>query len=1367
MKKITDFIVENRYLVLVIFIILTIISAVLANKVNINYDIAKYLPDTSETRIGMNIMEEEFDELNGSLNIMFKDLTEDEKNEIYNYLVGVEGVESVNYENTEEYNKDNYTLYEINVDDLADSQQAKNVYNEITEKYEDYEIETSGSVAERNKPVLHLWIILLAIACALVILIIMCESYAEPFLFLAAILMAVLLNKGTNIIFSSVSHITDAICAILQMALSMDYSIMLIDRYRQEKEQTTNKVEAMKNALYNAFKSISSSSATTIVGLLALVFMSFKIGKDLGFVLAKGVLFSLICIFFVLPALILMFDRLIEKTRKRTPNIKLDLLGKFSNKIRYIAIPIFILVFIFSYLEKGNLGILYTSSEQDKVGAVFPENNQIAIIYRNQDEEKIASYLSELEQNEKMDEVLAYGNTINQKLKYNELTEKLNSLGEEVSIEDYLLQILYYNYYNPEENNTMTFSEFTTFIKNDVYKNQNISKNLDTQARNNIDRLENFTNNNLINKKRNASEIASILEIDQDKVDDILVYYNSKNNNLKLSASEFINFMNNTVLTDEEYSKNITPEIREDLNKISKFTNTTTIQKKMTYKEMADLFGIKPELMSSLYTYYISVNEIDTKLTINQFSNFVLNDLIVDNNYKNMFDEETINNMKVLNLFSNKETISKNMNSKQISELLGFDSKTVEQLLFLKYSNTDNGSKLSVSEFINTVVYINNNTEYLKDKDLSSIEQLSTFAKNEGNINTTKLNKQGLAKIFDNVSQGLVQKVYAMNQLPDEYKMTPQEFVNSVVEFVSNPQVDVKALGFDEKSINNLKLLKLVIDDSVATNKTKYTATELSKVLNIDKTQMYNLYALIDLTQGNTSNWKSTLNEFVNLILANTNNENVKNSINEELLGQLKLFSNIMDSTIKNRSFTYKELASFIGISDADSKNIYSVYVSKNTTLKLTPQEFVKFVLANQKSEVLASNMDKATLNSLTLVQKVMQSTINNTKFTSTELSQMLGIDIEELNLVYGLYNYKNVATSQTISVKDFITFLKDDVMKNDKYSSNFDDETSKKVNTVDSIINASINNVQYSKDEIFAILSDLTNSLDKNTVDLLYIYYGSSKDYNEEWTITIEQFINYLNEDILTDSRFEDFIDESLREDITGAKDTINDAKKMLIGENYSRVILNTKFEPESQETFEFIQQTKDALSQNIDEVYVIGDSPMAYEMSKSFDGELNFITVLTMIAIFVVVAITFKSIIVPVILVLTIQCAVYLTMGILSFTGEGVYFISLLIVQSILMGATIDYAILYTSYYIEHRKVMGVKDSIINSYNKSINTIITSASILIIVTLIVGNFASAIAAKICKTISEGTMCSVILILLLLPAVIAMCDKLVMRKNK
>ena len=1211
MRKITDFIINKRHFILILFIILTIISAIISTKVKINYDIAEYLPSNSETRIGMDIMEEEFSGTETStLNLMFKNLKNEEKSQIKDYLETIDKVEKVDYENNEDYNKENYTLYVITVDDKSDSQTATNVYNNIVEKYKDYTIYTSGDVSETNKSVLPLWIIVLAVACALIILLIMCESYVEPFLFLISILIAIVLNKGTNIIFENVSHITNSISAILQMALSMDYSIMLMNRYAQEKKTEKDKVKAMKNALYKAFQAISSSSITTIVGLLALVFMSFKIGKDLGFVLAKGVLFSLVCIFFVLPSLILMFDKWIEKTKKKSPNIKLNKLGKFSYKIRFIAVPLFLIVFVVSFLLKGNLGIDYTESQSDEVSDVFIENNQMAIIYKNEDEEKISKYLERIENEEKIDEVLAYGNTINEKLTYDKLNDKLNDLGSNVNIEDYLLKILYYDYYNPENNNKLTFEEFIKFIENEAYKNPKISQHIDNKTKNDITRLKKFVTVSSMNQKRTSSDIAKILEIDKSKVDDILTYKLSKNNNVQLTMNEFINFMNEDVLTNKKYAVKIDSKSKSKLNTLAQYTNKQIIQKKMKSNEMAELFDIDVNLMNDLYKYYVLSSEIDEKMTISEFSNFVMSNVVNNNSYSNSFDETTISNIRLLSTFSNIDIITKQMSSKELSNLLGIEEEKINQILFLKYG------------------LIGNNTE-------------------------------------------------------------------------------------------------------------------------------------------DASKWTATPNELVKLILDNSELENIKNNINETTMKQLNLLYTIMTNSINNTAFTYKELSQIIGIDSSSLKSIYTLYISSKNNVNLTPQQFVNFVLEHKNDSILANNIQSSTIKDLNLVQSVMNGVVNNKKYNSNELSSLLGIDKENLNLIYGLYNFKYINKNPSVSLKEFVNFLLKDVANNKEYSNSLDGEKISKLNTVNSIMNATINNTKYTSDEIFAIISNLSDDVEKNTVKMLYTYYGSDKQYNNNWKITVEEFVNFLNEKILQDKRYADFIEDEMRKDIVEAKTTLEDARELLIGDKYSRIVLNTTFNAESSETFEFIQKLDDMLGEELENFYIIGDSPMAYDMSHTFDSELNLITIITMVAIFIVVAITFKSAIIPSILVLTIQTAVYLTMGILSIVGENVYFIAILIVQSILMGATIDYAILYTSYYLEHRKVKGIKESIIDSYNKSIHTILTSSSILIIVTLIIANFASAIAAKICKTISEGTLCSTILILILLPAVLACCDKIIVKNKK
>ena len=742
--------------------------------------------------------------------------------------------------------------------------------------------------------------------------------------------------------------------------------------------------------------------------------------------------------------------------------------------------------------------------------------------------------------------------------------------------------------------------------------------------------------------------------------------------------------MNKDVLTNKKYANKVDNNAKKSLNTLSKFTDVNTIQKKMTSKEMAQLFGMPESTMDDLYTYYINLNEIDTKMTISEFSNFVLTDVLTNSNYASNFDESTINNVKMLAAFSDINTINKSMNSKELADMFGLEEQTIKQLLLLKYMNTDNGTKLSIPEFINTTIYLKNNTSYLNDVDISGLEEI---ANNQNNINTTE---------------------------------TP-----------------------------------------------KYTATEMSKILNMETSKMYNIYGLIDFFSGNTANWKMTPNELVTFILKNSDNESIKNNLNEETMTKLTLLSNIMTSTNNKTSYTYKELSKFIGIDENTIKSIYTLYISKNSVTKLTPQEFVKFVLNHKNDETLSNSLNTNTINELSLLQKAMYGVVNNKKYSSQELGNLLGINTSDLDLIYGLYSSKYVNTNQAISLKELISFILNDVVTNPEYSSNFNNKTKSELNTINEIMNASLNNTKYTKNEICAILSKLADKIEKDQVDLLYVYYGSSKEYNNDWTLTVEQFVNYLNDAILKDSRFDSFIEDDMRQDIIDAKDSIKEAKDLLIGNGYSRVVINTKLAPETDETFDFIQKIKDDLGESVEEFYIIGDSPMAYEMSQTFQDELNFITVLTMALIFIVVAVTFKSLIIPIILVFMIQCAVYMTMGILSFTGDKVYFIALLIVQSILMGATIDYAILYTSYYLEHRKTMDIKESIINSYNKAIHTILTSASILIIVTLIVGNFTSAVASKICKTISQGTLCSAILILVLLPAVLAACDRVIVKKKE
>ena len=1184
MQKITDFIVEKRLLIFILMLILTIASFFMVKYTDINYDIMEYLPKTSNVRIGLNIMNANFKEEVSTLNVMVKDLDEEDKSKALKYLESLKNV-SINYENNKNFNKDNYTLFTLNLDYASSSKEAKKIYQDVTNYFKENLVDTSGTVSDENKVVLPFYIVVIAVLSALVILIIASSSYTEPFLFLFTILVAVFLNKGTNFIFGSVSNITNSIAAILQMALSMDYSIMLMNRYRQEKEKETDKVKAMKNALYYSFKSISSSSVTTIVGLLALVFMSFTIGKDLGFVLAKGVLFSLLSIFTMLPFLILAFDKLITKTHKKSFTIKLDKLGSFAYKFRYIYLVLFLVILVGSYLLKGNLGIFYTSSEVSEVEKYFPVNNQMAIVYEKSLEDEVTSFCNTIKDNKYVNDTLCYGVTIDEPLLYSEVNPKLEELDNDTKIEDYLLKIVYYHYHNPKENNKISLNNFLNFIESNVYKNKKMNSHVSKSMKENITKLENFTSANNINKKRTPEEIMNILNIAKDTYDDLIILYNTKDNNTTLTLNEFSKYTKNNLLTNPKYQDNFNDDVKNELDMLERFSTKDTINKKVDSDKMAELFGIDKDMASQIYLYYLSTKINSYTLSLHNLATFMVSN----------------------------STVKSNLTGEEIANL-------------------------------NNVI---------KFTDKSIIDK--------------KMNIASLGEVF----------------------------------------------GIDEDTIN---LLKPIIKE------TEYTPYEFAK-----------------------------------LLLENNTVKSYLQQKNQEMLVSLGTVYTLMDSAMNNKVYTYSEASSMLEISKDDLKNIYILYYQDS--VRLDPLKFVNLIL---DTDLLKENLKTEEIDNLTLIKDVMESTNNSKKYSDKELAKFLSLDEEKVKLIYGIYKTDTIKPS--FSYKEFVEFLLNDVVSNEEYGSKLSSKDVSDLKNIKKIMDNSLNNKKYTSKEVYNLLKPLSKDLDKDLIDLVYIYYGSVKSYDKKYQMTVEEFITYLYEDILNDKRFADYIDKDMEEDIIKGYDTIKDAKVNLTSPKYNRAVFNTYMEFESEETFAFLDKIEDALKDK-GEYYIVGNSAMAKEMNNTFDNELNLITVLTMAFILVVVAFTFKSLKISTMLVLLIQSAIFLIMGILSFGGS-VYFISILIVQSILMGATIDYAILYTSYYLEARKDNDIETSLIKAYNNSIHTILTSASILIIVTLIVGYFASEVAAKICKTLSEGTICAAILIIFVLPPMLACLDKFIV-KNK
>lgn len=434
MKKIAGWIVDRRVFIFLVTIILVAASIYGMSQVNINYDMSKYLPDDSSVREGMKLMEQEYGEM-AAVTVMFENLSPKEQIEHKEQMEKIEYVKNVIYlQQDEKYQKGNYSKYILNISAGTYSKEAREVLKTLMDTYEDKAL-ISGVAVDNDLMIQTLTeeipvIAAVAVIIIFAILFLLCDSWIEPFLYMGCIGAAVLMNMGSNAWLPSVSFMTFAIGSLLQMGLSMDYSIMLMNRYGQEKGQEENPAAAMKKALANSFLSISSSSLTTIAGLLVLLLMSFKIGQDMGIVLAKGVFISLLCIFIILPGLVVQCDRLMAKTRKRSLQLNMKPVMKFVSKVRFISVPLMLLITTGAYIVKDNLEITYIktleNSAQTKTEEIFGVDNQCVFLYDSAEtKESIEEYIDWLEGFEEVNDVQDYLNTAGKEFTYTELAEEM------------------------------------------------------------------------------------------------------------------------------------------------------------------------------------------------------------------------------------------------------------------------------------------------------------------------------------------------------------------------------------------------------------------------------------------------------------------------------------------------------------------------------------------------------------------------------------------------------------------------------------------------------------------------------------------------------------------------------------------------------------------------------------------------------------------------------------------------------------------------------------------------------------------------------------------------------------------------------
>ena len=289
-----------------------------------------------------------------------------------------------------------------------------------------------------------------------------------------------------------------------------------------------------------------------------------------------------------------------------------------------------------------------------------------------------------------------------------------------------------------------------------------------------------------------------------------------------------------------------------------------------------------------------------------------------------------------------------------------------------------------------------------------------------------------------------------------------------------------------------------------------------------------------------------------------------------------------------------------------------------------------------------------------------------------------------------------------------------------------------------------------------------------QDDMDLLFLYAGSRKNFNPDQRMSLGELARFVDGTLLADPKFARFITDDQREMLSGLSDQLEEGVGMLRSDKMSLAALMTDYPFESPQTFAFVERFQALADRSLQkEHYIIGESFMYKEIKDGFPDELLLLTILTILAIFVIVALTFKSFVIPIFLIFAVMSGVYVNVFVSGLGGHTMYFLAYLIVQGILMGATIDYSILFTSYYRENRLRSDVSGSISAAYLGAGHSIMTSGLILTLGPLAMSMFINdQMVEMILRCLATGALASILIIFLVLPGTIAICDKLIAPKG-
>ena len=1261
------FLKNKKFLIVALFLLATLLSLWLAGKVAINYNISDYLDESTETKISLEIIGKEFGSAS-DIQVMIEDIDVDTAKGVVETIKALPNVLTVSFnESDTNYYKDGDALFVILVNGDEYSDVANSVVADIKVALDDsFDGKTiyGGSVVGKStmrEAIQKEVVLILAISLCLVvaIMLIMAKSWIEPIVLLMASGVAVFVNKGTNAMFGEISYITNAVAAILQLALSVDYSIVLLHGYRKAKETEPNSELAMRTAVKNVLKPVSASALTTIAGLLALLFMTMTIGFDIGIVLMKGIAISAVCSLVLLPQLLLIFEKLMDKTAKRDLVLKGKKISELAIKSCKVVVPLaLVLIIACGSLQFGNS---YTFTDSASAGAAirakFGSNSSLIVLYPNADDnhqkesalaEKLAAFRTE-DGKTALKSYTAYSNTVKELYDIDTAVRKLG-----ISRSDVEMLFTMYHIYADGSAVELTPADFAKYAEELAANDPDVKE---------------FTDEETVKTLRTLLVIEEIMSGEH---------------------------------TAEELHTLATTGVMEGTG--------------------LSLFAIKQ--MYGLYSYNKITNQkIGIKNLISYMANAAQSGAL-----GSLVDSETTESIVALSdgLKSFETEMNKKMTKSQ----------------FKQYMLTEQGIVLTTEQV--DLIY----SAYFADKSGAVYEKINLMALLNYLVDAGQLTDAEAIAGIEQLNELYNLDVAEFRALMDK-EMTSAEFAN----YLSNElgvQLDPRIAQM------------IYMDYSNAHGGTAIPKIRFLTLLNYLPSVIAKYGINVDLSMIAKI---ESLNEIYNRDL-------------ESMQAQLK--QNMTETQFREYladEFGVELDASTVGL-------IFAAYsADKNglggNTIELIPlmSYLVKVGQVTDPDAVATINLGSKLLAALSKTYEYDEilPLLSDIVGSMGEGAVDLGVDDLAIQQVYIMYFYdKGMIPNENVLGRDFFDLVIESVKTNAIVRSQLSEETLVKLQDLYAVNNFMSDEATYGFAEmttkITALKNDIksiaaTSELSEDAVAGLYIKYAIGAKLDVCKPIAAYDILCFIVEKMDTNELLQSRISEEMRAKVDEAQATMNSATALFFGENYSRMILSVALPGESAESTRFVEYLNSAVKEVFgDEAHVAGEMVVTYDLQRTFNTDNMIITIFTIVSIFLIVMIIFRSISLPVILVAIIQGAIWICMSTSLITGP-MFFMSYIIANCILMGATIDYGILMSTSYVEYRQTLGKKESLLHALEIALPTVFTSGLILTICGFVVGLISSQNSiATVGALLGKGTLVSIAMVTLVLPAVLYLLDKFILK---